>query len=528
MNKKIVEKLSSLSPKEVLANIQDNHAFSSALKKLGLPPSLSKDQFVEYLLNEAASLLNEEKRKEALRVLRFVKHLLSITNKRNKALFYLTLANSFITANDYVGAEKAIKKALVFIDETANASLKVKALNLQFVVARTLKKPEAEQFLVRSRDISLKHELYENVVFCEVNLGLIAFFKKDHKTAMRHLKETIRIIETYPYPKEKLIMPCDFFLQVLSENSGYVRVPKYHDIIFKGVNIVLSAIDTLESPHQGAKRLSLLVSFLKLSDDLLSKALEQIEKKIVKVRKEYRAIYYSGVASGLAEYKGYKIALNYFEKAITNSSTLSDHELRELKKKYAFTLSMALGIKMLYDLSTTSNLSYRIKRIQVKTDDITLIGKKDTIVTFRNAVADSDAIFTADETFIKKSLYGTLKNFLNIKRTLTYLGHEKSRQNLIEKIDAFVINALSHEGKLISILFVGSNIKERPKIVKNKNNFSTYQILGHFIPNCTNCTHIEEYDVKFLYTLLKKPQKFRKIEILVPSEKIEKGYKTIL
>ncbi|RLC20037.1 MAG: hypothetical protein DRH56_10670 [Deltaproteobacteria bacterium] len=507
--------------------MEDTKAFTSLLKNLSLPSNLSREQFIELVLGYAAHLLNEEKRKEALKFLRLAKTLLPYASTKNRALFYITLANSFISANDYGGAEKSLKKAKLFVDKSEDPSLRVKFLNLQFIIARTLKRPHAEQFLERSREISLKNNLYENLVFCEVNLGLIAFFKKDHSRAMEHLKRAIEVVSKHPYPKEKLIMLCDFFLQVLSENSGYVRVSKYYDLILKGADIVFSAINVLDDPHQGAKRLSLLVSFLKMSDDLLIEVLRGLESKIAKLSKNYRAIYYSGIASGLANYKNYTLALKYFDQAISNSNSLSDDEIRVLKKKHAFTLAMALRIRMLYDLTTTSNFSYRIKRIQVVTLEPTLLGRKDTRITLRNAVADSDAIFTVDENFVRKRIYSTLKNYLNVKRVLSYFGHEKSKHNLLEKLDVFVINAVDHRNALTSILFVGSNIKESPKILKGKNVFTTYQILGHIVPKSLNCAHIENYDVKFLYDLVRAPQKFKKIEILVPSEDIAKEYETI-
>jgi hypothetical protein len=91
---------------------------------------------------------------------------------------------------------------------------------------------------------------------------------------------------------------------------------------------------------------------------------------------------------------------------------------------------------------------------------------------------------------------------------------------LLNDLELFTINAISQENELQSLLFVGTNFDEK-QLKKKKKVFSGYQILGHIIPESIQSEkHFEDFDMRFVYNLIRSPQKYKKIEIMTTSEDI--------
>ncbi len=95
---------------------------------------------------------------------------------------------------------------------------------------------------------------------------------------------------------------------------------------------------------------------------------------------------------------------------------------------------------------------------------------------------------------------------------------------MINNLEIFCINTLTQEDEVQSLLFAGTTMDEK-NIKKGKRIFSGYQILGHIVPkNIQSQKHIEDFDMRFLFDLIRAPHKFKKIEFLVPSDEINITY----
>lgn len=518
--------LKSQDPKDFSLKIKDQKQYQGVLAHLKLDVNLSKDDFVEFMLQETKVLLSAEKRKEGMIILKVVKILLPQVSKKLHATFYLRLGDSFLLANDFEGAKKAVNKAYSIAIKVDDPFLKVRALNLLFIIHRTIGKEKAMEYLLKSREIATHFNFYEDVVFCEVNIGLMHFFKKETNKAFNSCKILVEIISNNPYPENKMLMPADYFLQLFSENPGLVAVSKNHDTIQKGVSIVLRAINALRNDYEATRRISILTSFLKLSDKLISSSLKEIDAYVEGLSNNKKALYYSAIATGILGYKESLETLVYFEKAIKFVKYLSDEEHKKVRKGHAYTLSNLIGVSMIYDLETSSQTSHRMKNLKIQTTHPSLLGDKNKNILYRNSVNDSDAAFAISKQFLEEKLLVNLKDLCIVKKTISDFTYQNSRENILENLEIFCINILTFEDEIISLLFVGTTMSEKD-LKKKKKIFSGFQILGHILPKTLESEkHVEDFDVQIIYDLLKSPRKFQEIEMLTNSDEIDLDFKS--
>ena len=518
--------LKSQDPKEFSLRIKDQKQFQNILAHLKLDKNLSKDNFVEFMLREAKILLSSEKRKEGMIILRTVKVLLPQVSKKIHATFYLRLGDSFLLANDFEGAKKAVNKAHAIAVSEDDQYLKVRALNLLFIIHRTIGKDKALEYLLKSKELAAQNNFYEDLVFCEVNIGLVHFFKKEINKAFESCKNIVEIISNNPYPDNKLLMPADYFLQLFSDNPGLVTVPKNHETILKGISIVLKAIKALKNDHEATRRIAILTSFLKLSDKLIETSLVEIDSYVENLNNNKKALYYSAIANGILGYNESLATLVYFEKALKFTNYLNDEEHRKVRKGHAYTLSNLIGMSMMYDLETSSQTSQRLKNLNIKTSHPSLLGDKNTFIHYRNAVNDSDAAFAISKQFLEENLLETLKDMCVVKKIISDFTYQNSRKNILEHLEVFCINLLTFEDEIISLLFVGTTMSEKD-LKKKRKIFSGYQILGHILPKSLESEkHVEDFDVQLVYDLMKSPRKFQKLEILTNSNELELDFKS--
>lgn len=513
--------LKSIQPKELLERINNSEKFKSMLSHLELNKNTTVEEFVEYMLVESKKLLNEENRKEALIILKCVKPLLPQVSQTLDAFFYLTLADSFLLANDYEGAKKSVNKANVIANKLDDPRLQTRVLNMLFVIHRTIGKDKAMEYLLKSKEISEANEFYDNVVFCIINIGLMHYFKEEFTKAADYCVEVVEIVQSKPYPDTKLVMPVDYFLQVFSENPGLVVVDKYHDTIINGAKLVLKTIKRFKNDYEATRRLSILLSFIKLSQKIVESIMKEIEAFIEKLSNKKKSIYYSALASGIADYKDYQYALIFFEKAKEFLHFTKDENQRTIKKNYAYTLSLVLGISMLYDLQSSPQTTHMLKNLGIKTDTDNLAAKANKFISFKNAVKDSDAAFGINRELINDKLIPSIKDKYTIQRSITAMRYSNSREDILENLEVFVINAVTIDDELQSLLLVGTTMNEK-ELKKKKKIFSGYQIIGHVLPpSLKSDKHIEDYDIEFLDNLIRSPQKFKEIELLVTADEID-------
>jgi tetratricopeptide (TPR) repeat protein len=299
----------SVKPQEFASKVKDKDNFVKILFHLGLDTTFSVADFVVHLLNESKKLIEEEKRKEGLVILKPIKALLPQVPPELHVVFYFNLADSFLLANDYEGAKKSVDKASDIAEKIENPRLHVRVLNRYFIIHRTVGKDKAMDYLIKSREISEEHNFYDNIVFCDVNIGLIHFFKKEYNKAADQCQKVINLISETSYPNDKLLMPTDYFLQVFSENPGLAAASKYKDLILKAVPIVLRAIKQLKADYEATRRISILASILKISEELMEPALVEIDAFIEKLAINKRPMYYSSLAGGIGNYKEYLLSL---------------------------------------------------------------------------------------------------------------------------------------------------------------------------------------------------------------------------
>ena len=207
---------------------------------------------------------------------------------------------------------------------------------------------------------------------------------------------------------------------------------------------------------------------------------------------------------------------------------ITDDEKRRIKKNYAYTLSAIIGASMIYDLESSQQTSQRLKGLKIKTIEDSLAGKKNKQINFRNSVSDSDAVFAVKREFIEKQLLPSIKDSYSKKEIVIGFSYHNSREDILNHLEMFAINALNQDDELISLLLVGTTISEKDA-KKKKRTFTGYQILGHRVPkSILDTKHFEEFDVKFLYDLVIAPQKFKKIEMILPHNSLETDYKKLL
>ncbi|MHA1686646.1 MAG: hypothetical protein ACTSYD_09620 [Candidatus Heimdallarchaeaceae archaeon] len=527
MKEMLYNKLKNLSLSQIVDSFKTDESYNKLLSKLQLDKKTRKEDFISLLLKEIKQNIKSEKRKEAFYLLKILKKLLPFSSVKQKVEYYLQLSDYFILGNDYKGAEKAAQKAKALVSKTSDPSLHIRVLNMLFVIARTLKNDNAIEFLLKSKRLAEEHKFYDNIVFCDVNIGLIHLFKKEYTKAAEYVMKVVSIVSTHQIPKEKMIMPADFFLHVFSESPGFVKVPKYRETILNGISIVLQAIEVMKDEYYAIRRLSVLIGILLISEELVDSATKIINKFIEKCSNSLKAAYYAAIASGFSDFKGYKMAIVYFKKAISYVRYTNEDRQREIRKKYAYILAKALNIQMIYDLQSSTNLTQKLKDISIQLESNTLIGKKGDKVRFANAVAEADAVFGIKRDFIEKKLFNSIKEMCHIVPSISEISHSKARGALIQSIEPIVISALDHENSLHSLLLVGSVLDEKSSRRKGKQ-FEGYQIIGHIVPtNKKQGKHWEEFDVEFLYELLTAPQKYKDIEILIVNDKADIDYKKI-
>lgn len=517
--------LKSLKPQILAEKLKKKDSYEEILVQLGLDKELTKNNFVAYLLIESKKLLNKEQRNEALIVLRSIKAILPQVPIEYHAEFYLRLADSFLLSNDYEGAQKAASKSEKIALKLNDPNLSIRIFNLLFIIYRTIGREKAVEYLHKSRKLSEEHSIHANIVFCDVNLGLLHFFKKEHNKAADYCKSVIELISEKPYPNDKLLMPTDYFLQIFSENPGLVVAPKYKDTILKGVSVLIRALKQLSNDYEATRRISILTSFLKLSDRLVNKSISKITEYIESLNVNKKSIYYAAVGRGIGDYKDFQFALMYFEKSLEFISFTKDDEQRRIRKGMAFILSSSIGISMLYDLESSPQTSQNLKNLAIKTNSKNLLTEKDdATISFRNAVSDSDAAFSIKRKYLAGNLLDILKEKYEIQRNITTFTFQKGNKDLIDNLEIFCINTISHDDEVQSLLFAGTTMEEK-NIKRGKKIFSGYQILGHIVPKKLRSEkHIEDFDMRFLFDLIRAPHKFQKIEFLVPSDEIEITY----
>ncbi len=520
--------LKSTKPQTFANKVKDKSKFAKILDDLQLEKNLTIIDLVEYMLTECKKQFNLENKDEGMIILRHVKVLLPLVPKVLTAFFYLALADSFLLSNDYEGAEKAVLKADVLAKKLKDPKIQIKVYNMLFVINRTIGKEKAMGFLLKSKELSEEHNIYENIVFCDVNIGLLHLFKKETNKAIEFCSNIIDIITSKPYPNEKIIMPSDFFLQLFSDNPELAVVSKNKETILKGVSVVLRAIKFLKSDYEATRRLTILASILKLSESLLEPSIKQIDDFIKGLKRNKKAMFYSAIAHGIAEYKEYKLALVHFEKAIEFSFYTNDDEQRKIRKGYAYTLAQLLGIPMVYDLASSSQTTQSLKKLTLKFTSSCLISDNAKSVEFANAVSDSDATFALSRNLIEEKLLISIKDRYVLKNNISKFFYRDSKDDILVNLEIFVITALNHDDDIQSLLFVGSTMDEKD-LRKKRKVFSGYQVIGHILPKkLRENKHNEDFDIKFVNDLLRAPQRFKKIEILIPIDDIAISYKQLL
>ena len=510
--------LKTLKPPSLVERVRDTKLFQELLTQLDLDKTLSIQDFVEYMLTESKKLLNKESRKEGLIILKSVKILLSLVPKRLHVNFYLQLADSFLLANDYEGARKAAVKADTIASKLDDPRLKIRIYNMMFIIHRTVGKDKAMRYLLKSREIAAENKFYENIIFCDVNIGLMHFFKEEFNKAVECCKSIVDLIVEKPYPNEKLLMPTDYFLQLFSENPGLVTVSKNKETILKGVSIVLRTLKLLTNDFEATRRISILASFLKLSEELVEPALKEIESFISELNHAKKPLYYSALASGLANYKEYQVSLMYFEKALEFVKQLSDSEQRRIRKGYSYSLSNILGVSMLYDLASSPQTTQNLKNMSLENNQSNLLGEKGERIDYRNAVVDSDAVFSIDKNFLKDRILESIKDRYVVKKSIVKFAYQKSRDDILENLELFTINAITQDDEVASLLLAGTTMSDKD-LKKQRKVFSGYQVIGQIIPDSLRSKkHLEDFSISFIYDLVRSPQRFKNLEILTNSD----------
>jgi hypothetical protein len=180
---------------------------------------------------------------------------------------------------------------------------------------------------------------------------------------------------------------------------------------------------------------------------------------------------------------------------------------------------------MLFDLESSPQTSQNLKNLAIKTNSKNLISEKlNTTISFKNAVSDSDAAFSIKRKYLSGNLLDILKDRYKIQKNITAFTFQKSNKDLINNLEIFCINTKTQDEDVQSLLFAGTTMDEK-NIKRGKKIFSGYQILGHIIPKkLQSQKHLEDFDMRFLFDLIRAPHKFKEIEFLVPSDEVEITY----
>ena len=191
----IVKQVGSLSVDELKKIVVDDKKRKRFLTSLEIKKEMDVNSFVDFLLSKTYELLLQEKRPQALILLKRIKPLIPLSSKENYIKFYLNLANSFILNNEYEGAKKAAEKAKNMAFKINDPELIIKTLNLLFVIYRTLEKDKALEYLIKSKQIAEKNNIIENLVYTEVNIGLMHMFSKKINEAADSCKRVIELVD---------------------------------------------------------------------------------------------------------------------------------------------------------------------------------------------------------------------------------------------------------------------------------------------------------------------------------------------
>ncbi|UJG40554.1 MAG: hypothetical protein K9W45_12060 [Candidatus Heimdallarchaeum aukensis] len=523
----VVKYIGAFSVDELKEIVVDNKKRKQLLSDLEIEREMDISSFVDFLLSETYELLLEEKRSQALILLKRIKPLIPLSSRENYVRFYLNLANSFMINNEYEGARKAAEKAKNMAYKINNPELIVKSLNLLFAIYRTLEKDKALEYLIKSKQIAEKNNMVENLVYTEVNIGLMHMFNKKINDAADSCKKVIEIVKDNAYSSTKLHMASDFFLHLFSENQGLIVAPKYKSMVVDGVNLVLRTLSKVKNPNEIAKRLSILTMMSKISDEQVERILPLLLDFVKQHKTTKKSILYAAIANGLGDYKGYSKALSIFPEALKNTKKLTDDEQQRIRKNYAYLLANAINITMVYDLASSSSDIVKLKNLKIKTDSDSLLGKPG-VYKYRSAITDSDAIFGLKRNDIKKKIIENLKDVIHITPAISSITHEKKNEEIIKNIEILLINAITYENEMCSLLLSGSTVNEK-SLNKKKRIFDGYQIIGHIVPDSVvRQKHFEEFDILLIYELIKSPQKFKKVEIVSVSENVQKNYLTII
>ncbi len=508
-------------------NIEKDTFRKKICKEFGLKENASVDEIANYLLVRARKLIDAEKRTDALIILKRVKAILPMVDKKIKIYFYITLANSFILANEYEGAKKAAEKARSLAQALNEPKLIIQSLNILFAIYRTIEKDKAIKYLLKSQQIAEQNNIYENIVYTEVNIGLIHLFNHKITEAADSCKKVVEVLLKHPYPNNKIHMPADFFLHLFNENNGLIVSPKYKETFVKGVDIVIRALKQMNNVSEKARRLSILLMSLKISDEIIDKVLDKILTFVEEEKVEDQAMLYAAIANGLGDYNGYKRSLSIFQRAMKVVDRAPDEQQLRIHKNYAYLLSSALNITMVYDLATSKSNILQLKNIRIKTDKKSLLGPAGTY-KYRSAINDSDAIFGLTEKDIVKKLLAAIKDKYKVTPCIIDFRHNNGSSDLVKNIELLIINAVDFKDQLTSILLSGSTVKEKT-LKKKKKAFESYQIIGHIVPpEIAQKKHFEDFDIYFIYSLMKSPQKYKAIELLKASEELKINYESLL
>ena len=136
-------------------------------------------------------------------------------------------------------------------------------------------------------------------------------------------------------------------------------------------------------------------------------------------------------------------------------------------------------------------------------------------------------VYRKEGKLIEEKLLVSLKDKYTLSSNIISFFYKNSREDILENLEIFTINAITQEDEVQSILLAGTTIDEKD-VKKKRKAFSGYQIIGHLIPeSLKENKHIEDFDIRFINDLLRAPQRFKKIEILIPDSEINITYKPL-
>jgi len=175
---------------------------------------------------------------------------------------------------------------------------------------------------------------------------------------------------------------------------------------------------------------------------------------------------------------------------------------------------------MLFDLASSPQTTQNLKNMFLETNLSTFLGGKGKRIAYRNAVVDSDAVFSIDRNFLNDRILESIKGRYTVHKTIVKFSYQKSRDDIIENLELFTINAITQDDEVVSLLFAGTTMSEKD-LKKQKKVFSGYQLIGQIIPDSSKSgKHLEDYSISFIYDLIRAPQRFKNLEILTNSDEL--------